>query len=51
MDWKTTNTEDIRNDTESDFGSVLTDRSGARKSYRRVNILRREYIGDKNKNL
>ena len=51
MDWKTTNTEDIRNDTESDFGSVLTDRSGARKSFRRVNILKREYIGDnKNKN-
>ena len=51
MDWKTTNTEDIRNDTESDFGSVLTDRSGARKSFRRENILKREYIGDKkNKN-
>ena len=52
MDWKTTNTEDIRYDTESDYGSVLTDSGTTRKSFRRVNILKREYIGDnKNKEL
>ena len=52
MDWKTTNTEDIRYDTESDYGSILTESGTARKSFRRVNILKREYIGDnKNKEL
>ena len=48
MDWKTTNTEDMRYDTESDFGSFLTERGTTRKSFRRVNILKREIIGDKN---
>ena len=48
MDWKTTNTEDIRYDTESDYGSVLTEGGTSRKSFRRVNILKREYIGNKN---
>ena len=47
MDWRTTNTEDIRYDTESDFGSVLTESGTLRKSFRRVNILKREYFGDK----
>ena len=52
MDWKTTNTEDIRYDTESDYGSILTESGTARKSFRRVNILKREYIGyNKNKEL
>ena len=46
MDWKTTNTEDIRYDTESDYGSYLTDRGNTKKSFRRVNILRRELIDD-----
>ena len=48
MDWKTTNTEDMRYDTESDFGSFLTERGTTRKSFRRVNILKREIIGNKN---
>ena len=48
MDWKTTNTEDLRYSTESDIDSVLSEGWTSRKSYRRVNILRREYIGDKN---
>ena len=47
MDWKTTNTEDIRYDTESDFGSVLSEGGTSRKSFRRVNILKREILGDK----
>ena len=47
MDWKTTNTEDIRYDTESDFGSVLSESRTSRKNFRRVNILRREIMGDK----
>ena len=52
MDWKTTNTEDIRYDTESDYDSFLTESGTTRKSFRRVNILKREYIGDnKNKEL
>ena len=48
VDWKTTNTEDLRYSTESDIDSVLSEGGTSRKSYRRVNILRREYIGDKN---
>ena len=51
MDWKTTNTEDLHYDSESDFGSVITDSGAKRKSFRRVNILKREMTGDiKNKN-
>ena len=51
MDWRTTNTEDIHYDYESDFGSVITDSGRTkRKSFRRVNILKREMTGDiKNK--
>ena len=54
MDWKTTNTEDMHYDSESDFGSVITDSGAKRKSFRRVNILKREMTGDienKNKNI
>lgn len=47
MDWKTTNTEDIRYDTESDLGSVLSESGISKKSFRRVNILKREILGDK----
>ena len=47
MDWKTTNTEDIRYDTESDFGSVLSEGGTSRRNFRRVNILKREILGDK----
>ena len=53
MDWKTTNTEDLHYDSESDFGSVFTDSPGKRKSFRRVNIFKREMTEDlksKNKN-
>ena len=51
MDWKTTNTEDLHYDSDSDFGSVLTDRGTKKRSFRRVNILKREMEGDsKNKN-
>ena len=50
MDWKTTNTEDIRYDTESDIGSVLSESRISRKSYRRVNILKREFIDNKKNN-
>ena len=51
MDWKSTNTEDIHFDWESDSGSLITDDGGKRKSFRRVNILKREMTGDlKNKN-
>ena len=51
MDWKTTNTEDIHYDYESDCSSVLTDSGTKKKSFRRINILKRELTGDlKNKN-
>ena len=51
MDWKTTNTEDIHYDYDSDYGSVLTDSGIKKKSFRRINILKRELTGDlKNKN-
>ena len=42
MDWKTTNTEDIHYDYESDCSSVLTDSGTKKKSFRRINILKRE---------
>lgn len=48
MDWRTTNTEDLRYDISSDYGSVLSEEGTSRKSYRRVNILRREFVGNKN---
>ena len=51
MDWKTTNTEDIHYDTESNYGSISTDSGVKRNNFRRVNIFKREMIGDlKNKN-
>ena len=51
MDWKTTNTEDIRYDTGSNYGSVSTDRGIKRNNFRRVNIFKREMNSDmKNKN-
>ena len=53
MDWKTTNTEDIHYDYEN-YGSVLTDSGIKKKSYRRVNILKREMncdLKNKNKNI
>ena len=51
MDWKSTNTEDMHYDSESDYGSVITDSGAKRKSFRRINILKREMAGDlKNKN-
>ena len=51
MDWKTTNTEDIRYVTESNYGSVSTDSSIKRNNFRRVNIFKRELTSDiKNKN-
>ena len=46
MDWKTTNTEDIRYDTDGNNSYALTESGTSRKSFRRVNILKREYIGD-----
>ena len=46
MDWKTSNTEDLHYDNESDYGSLLTDSPVKRKSFRRVNILKREMTGD-----
>jgi hypothetical protein len=53
MDWKTTNTEDMHYDSESDYVSVFSDNGVKKKSFRRVNILKREITGDvnnKNKN-
>ena len=51
MDWRTTNTEDMHYDNESDNESVLTDSGMKKKSFRRVNILKREMTGNiKNKN-
>ena len=52
MDWKTTNTEDIHYDYEtSDYGSFLSDSGTKKKSFRRVNIFKREMTGElKNKN-
>jgi hypothetical protein len=53
MDWKTTNTEDMHYDSESDYASVFSDNGVKKKSFRRVNILKREITGDvnnKNKN-
>ena len=48
MDWKTTNTEDLHYDYESDCGSVVTDSGYKKKSFRRVNILKREMAGETN---
>ena len=48
MDWKTTNTEDMHYDSESDYGSVFSDNGVKKKSFRRVNILKREIKGDVN---
>ena len=54
MDWKTTNTEDIHYDHDSENRSVLTDRGIRKNNFRRVNVLRREMtndLKDKNKEL
>jgi hypothetical protein len=48
MDWKTTNTEDMHYDSESDYASVFSDNGVKKKSFRRVNILKREITGDVN---
>ena len=51
MDWKTTNTEDMHYDTESNCGSVSTDSGVKKNNFRRVNIFKREMTNDfKNKN-
>jgi hypothetical protein len=51
MDWKTTNTEDMHYDTESNYGSISTDSGVKRNNFRRVNIFKREMTNDfKNKN-
>ena len=51
IDRNRTNTEDKIYDYESDYASSLTDSEIKKKSFRRVNILKREMNGDlKNKN-
>ena len=52
-DWKTTNTEELHYDNDSDYWSISNDSGIKRKSFRRVNILKREMTGElnyKNKN-
>ena len=52
MDWKTTNTEDIHYDYDSDSYSVIADDGNKKKNFRRVNILKREMTKDlKNTNI